>query len=591
MVIKGNSRGKPSNLAAHLSREDTNEAVRILGSNGIANDQSIRGAIKEMHAVGRAMNTSQRNLYHASINAEADTTMSPDRWEKAADVLERRLGLEGHQRLIVLHVKEGREHIHIVWNRVNDQTMKLASDSQNFARHEAAAREIEHDLGHRLTIGKHNKAAYAIFEKEGREDLTRWMDSGGAREAPAPIAAKSHADHQREERTKIPTAEVTRDISEVWRLTETGAELKDELARLGYTLAKGDKRDAVILDPAGDAHSLPRRAGVKAKEARERLEGLDLPTLDQAREQVRKKGEQEREGLEARVRLSDLTEKAIARLAEAQEAKQATLEELLSRQRQRLEDNLKSQHLQEERRLKEELFRQREEALAQSEKALGFFQRRAEEADDDKRTAREARVHSERDLIDSQRLRELAERQDNERQRVQESLVQSEAEQREGLRLEFEDQLANELQARVKEEETFIIAEDGPLPRATERMIPRQEGKETSRGTAGRGRVEEARQRHRHERFRAEDRRKAREELLKRKAEEKAGQSVSDQIRAILAEKNRQDAKEQRELEARQAREMRAERRADDQGQRGREEMGRQRERPRTRPQGPEFGP
>src|ERR1017187_494753 len=57
----------------------------------------------------------------------------------------------------------------------------------------------------------------------------------------------------------------------------------------GYQLCQGDRRGFVILDHAGDTHSLARRIdGVNSKQLNTFMEGIDraaLPTVDQARQQ------------------------------------------------------------------------------------------------------------------------------------------------------------------------------------------------------------------------------------------------------------------------------------------------------------------
>ena len=69
MVIKGNPRGRPAELAKHLQRTDTNEQVTVLELRGVA-AQDLGGALREMDALGAGLKTS-RTLYHASINALA----------------------------------------------------------------------------------------------------------------------------------------------------------------------------------------------------------------------------------------------------------------------------------------------------------------------------------------------------------------------------------------------------------------------------------------------------------------------------------------------------------------------------------------
>ena len=55
--------------------------------------------------------------------------MTPEQWQRAVDVLDKELGLEGQPRAVVMHEKRGREHIHVVWARTDIDTMTLRSDS------------------------------------------------------------------------------------------------------------------------------------------------------------------------------------------------------------------------------------------------------------------------------------------------------------------------------------------------------------------------------------------------------------------------------------------------------------------------------
>ncbi|RZI38554.1 relaxase, partial [Herbaspirillum sp. HC18] len=127
MILKGGPRAKAAELAAHLLRTDTNETVRVMGFEGVA-AQSVRGALMEMEAVAAGGRTG-KPLYHISISPEADELLTDAEWALAADRLGRALGMADHQRLMVLHTKNGRQHAHIAWNRVNIETLKTAHHS------------------------------------------------------------------------------------------------------------------------------------------------------------------------------------------------------------------------------------------------------------------------------------------------------------------------------------------------------------------------------------------------------------------------------------------------------------------------------
>ena len=76
------------------------------------------------------------------------------------------------------------------------------------------------------------------------------------------------------------------EITALWQRADNGQAFKAGLEASGYILAKGDRRDFVLIDPRGDDHSLARRLGVKAAELRERMKDVDrtaLPSVAEAK--------------------------------------------------------------------------------------------------------------------------------------------------------------------------------------------------------------------------------------------------------------------------------------------------------------------
>jgi hypothetical protein len=263
VVIKGSARGGPAKLAVHLERTDTNEKMRVVEMRGVA-AVDLDGALKEMDALGAALNT-KRTLYHASINTRADETMTPGQWIASVDRLEERLGLTGQPRVIVEHKKEGREHIHIVWSRTDLEHMRAIRCDHNYRTHEEVARALEQEFGHARVQGAH-------AERDGK---------------PRPDRTPSHADMQQADRTGLTPKQAKEQITALWRRTDNGQAFSAALSDAGWTLARGDRRDFVVIDPYGAVHSLARRVdGVAAKDVRERLADIDagkLPSVAQVR--------------------------------------------------------------------------------------------------------------------------------------------------------------------------------------------------------------------------------------------------------------------------------------------------------------------
>ena len=268
MVIKGGSRSGGGNLAAHLLRTDTNERVEVVDLQGVAADR-LPEALAEMEAVASGTRC-RKSLYHASINTGPDEELTLEQKAAAVARLELALGLEGHARAVVEHRKEGRDHLHVVWSRIDVDTMRAAHDGHNYRRHEEVARELEREFGHNRVQGVHH-------ERETTEGDKR----------PRPPRTPSPGDVQQATRTKREIGEVGAELTRLWQQTDSGLAFTAAISEAGYELARGDRRGFVVIDQAGGVHSLARRIeGAKTKDVATRLAGIDLdglPSTDQAR--------------------------------------------------------------------------------------------------------------------------------------------------------------------------------------------------------------------------------------------------------------------------------------------------------------------
>ncbi len=256
MVIKGKSVAGARRLAVHLTRKDTNERVQVLEIRGVV-AEDLRGALLEMEAVSAGARTS-KPFYHGSMNTRADERLTDEQRMYGIDELEKKLGLSGQPRVVVLHEKEGREHCHIAWLRIDLNRMAAISDSHNYRKHEEVARALEREFGHERVQGAH-------AEREGKE---------------RPARTPSHAEMLQSDRTGLSPKEAKIQITALWQSTETGKEFAVALWNEGFVLARGDRRDFVVIDPRGGTHSLARRVdGAKAKDIRERLADIDVNRL------------------------------------------------------------------------------------------------------------------------------------------------------------------------------------------------------------------------------------------------------------------------------------------------------------------------
>lgn len=269
MIIKGRARGRSSQLAAHLLRHDQNEDIRVDETRGTA-ASDVPGALAEMEALTAAVH-SKRPLYHASISPEAQRPLAEDQIRLAADTLERKLGLQGQPRVIVVHRKQGRQHLHVVWSRVDLERQRIISDAWSYRAHEEAARELEAAFGHRVIQGAHVPP------------------SAPRRRQRAP---KDH-EYRQAERSGRSAAEVSAQLTALWQGSRDAEAFRKKLQEAGYVLARGDRRLFVVIDSAGNAHSLARRLGMRSRDLAARLgtsciEGL--PSVTEARNLASRRG-------------------------------------------------------------------------------------------------------------------------------------------------------------------------------------------------------------------------------------------------------------------------------------------------------------
>lgn len=265
MIVKGGSRAAPGQLAWHLQRRDTNEKVEILELQSPA--PNLAEAFRDWQTLTEGTRGT-KGLYHANIDPAKDYTMTREQWQRAVDVLEKELGLEGQPRAVIMHEKFGREHIHVVWARTDIDRMVLRSDSQNYMAHERASQALEKEFGHEPVPGKHAKR-----DRDKQPEF--------------PKAEANQAEWQQGERTGIDPAARKDQITALKQASDNGQAFKTALEEQGYLLAKGDRRDFVIVDEAGSIHSLGRQVrDVKAAELRAFMKDVDRETLPTAAQAV-----------------------------------------------------------------------------------------------------------------------------------------------------------------------------------------------------------------------------------------------------------------------------------------------------------------
>ncbi|MBF0098575.1 MAG: relaxase/mobilization nuclease domain-containing protein [Magnetococcales bacterium] len=270
MITKGRSTTGRS-LAAHLLKKD-NDRVEVLGIKGaVLND--LEAAIDDWQEYSKGTMCS-KPIYHAQLNP--DRNLSREEWNKAIEIFEKEMGLEDYPRAVVMHEKKGREHVHLVYSRIDLETMHAWSDSWNYLKHERVSREIERQFGMEKTPGVH-------VERDGESRPERTLSTNAMRQG---------------ERKGHDARDVKAEVSALYAQADgDGAAFVDGLEKAGYMLARGDRRVYVVVDHAGGVYSLSRMSGVRVAELRDVLREKPLeqvPSVKDAQQEQLQKKERER---------------------------------------------------------------------------------------------------------------------------------------------------------------------------------------------------------------------------------------------------------------------------------------------------------
>ena len=280
MNIEGSAAGAVAYWGHHLMREkendpdpNVNDRVRVIEISGLLST-TVEGALREMEAVASGSRSHGNFMYQANLNPQIFERLNAEQWREAVDILANELGMEGHQRVIVEHEKKGRLHGHVIFNRVDVDTMKVKDITGNYYAHERAAERIEQKFGLERTPKPHLDLE-AYRDRRGKAKL---LDLSEIRAG---------------QKTGIDPDQIKAELTDLWRKVDSGKAFAAAVEDHGYILAQGNRRNFCIVDHAGTAHSLARRIdGAKAKDVNERLADIDrgkLPTVDAARDEQREK--------------------------------------------------------------------------------------------------------------------------------------------------------------------------------------------------------------------------------------------------------------------------------------------------------------
>lgn len=261
MILNGNQHGGAKDLALHLMKSE-NEVVEIHELRGFLS-RDLMGALNEMYAVSRGTKCKQF-MYSLSLNPPKNEKASIADFERAIEEAEQRLGLQGQSRAVVFHEKNGRRHAHVVWSRIDLESMTARQMSHDHKKLTALSRELFLHHGWDMPNGLKNSKD---------RDPTNY----------------THAEHQQAKRVGKHAALIKRELQDAWAISDTKEAFEHALAEYGYFLARGTKGRFVAVDMEGEVYPIPKQLGIKTKEVRARLgDGDDLPSVEHVLEHVAK---------------------------------------------------------------------------------------------------------------------------------------------------------------------------------------------------------------------------------------------------------------------------------------------------------------
>ena len=259
MILVGNQRGGAKDLALHLMK-DENEHVDVHELRGFA-AQSLMGALNEAYAVSRGTRCTQF-LYSLSLNPPQEAEVATEDFLAAIERAEKRLGLSGQPRAIVIHEKEGRRHAHAVWSRIDTKAMKAVQMSFDHDRLKIISRELFIEHGWTMPEG---------LTKSERRDPRNFTLS----------------EWQQAKRAGKDAREIKTAFQDAWAISDSKTAFVHALEERGYRIARGDRRGFVAVDYQGEVYAIPRWAGLKTKEVRARLGDEDeLPGVAEVKRQI-----------------------------------------------------------------------------------------------------------------------------------------------------------------------------------------------------------------------------------------------------------------------------------------------------------------
>jgi hypothetical protein len=263
MIAKGTTHDNGGRLARYLVTGKEGERAELWELRGFA-ALDIVDAFRSVHVIA-AGTKCQEPFFHVQVRNPETDQLNRDQWVYTANRIEAMLGLKDQPRAIAFHIDEktGEEHIHIAWSRIDDETLTAKALPFFKERLKKISRELEMHFGITLVPNERDsQIKYGPTRAEDEQARRLGLDPHTIRET----------------------------IRDCFERSDCGRSFEAALAEEGMVLARGERRDFVVIDQAGGMHALGKRIlGATVVQTRERLADIpreQLPSVEEAKEFV-----------------------------------------------------------------------------------------------------------------------------------------------------------------------------------------------------------------------------------------------------------------------------------------------------------------
>lgn len=147
MIIKSVIRGGYRSAAENMKEQGKNEKTRLVELSD-PSAKNLDDAFHNMWVVASPTKAT-KPLHHISINPAIGERLTDKQLMRIVEHCEEAFGYKmfHHQRVIVEHIKDGRQHFHVIWNRVSLVTDKAVWPGKDWVKAKQICRDMEKELG------------------------------------------------------------------------------------------------------------------------------------------------------------------------------------------------------------------------------------------------------------------------------------------------------------------------------------------------------------------------------------------------------------------------------------------------------------